>query len=77
VCDGLCVGLHMRIIICVLSNDTSNSSDCVLWNDWLTSGEFIAKNCNDYHALSGTTVSIFLGRTEDNLQYLSHNVPIS
>jgi hypothetical protein len=41
--DGLGVGLHMGMIICVLPNDTSNSSDCVMSSDWLMSGEFNGK----------------------------------
>jgi len=36
--DGSGVGLHTKIIICVLPNDTSNSSDCVLLSDWFMSG---------------------------------------
>jgi len=57
--DGLGVGLHMKIIICVLPNDTSNSSDCVMLSDWFMSGEFSAKTFNGYHAVTGSTVWTF------------------
>ena len=56
--DGLGVDLHMKIIICVLPDDTSNSSDCVMPNV-LLSGEFNGKTFNGYHALTGSTVSTF------------------
>ena len=54
--DSLGVGLHMKLIICVLPNDTSNSSDCVMLSDWLMSGEFSAKKFNGYDAVTGSTV---------------------
>jgi hypothetical protein len=57
--DGLGVGLHMKIIICDLPNDTSNSSDCVMSSDWLMSGELNANSLNGYHALTGSTVPTF------------------
>jgi hypothetical protein len=44
--DGSGVGLHMKTIICVLPNDTSNSSDCVMLSDWFMIGEFSAKTFN-------------------------------
>ena len=41
--NGLGVGLHMGMIICVLPNDTSNSTDCVMSIGWLIRGEFNGK----------------------------------
>jgi hypothetical protein len=54
--DGSGLELHKKIIICVLPNDTSNSSDCVMLSDWFMSGKFSAKTFNGYHAVTGSTV---------------------
>jgi hypothetical protein len=62
VADGSGVGLHMEIIIGVLPNDTSNSSDCEMSSDWLMSGEFSAKTFNGYHVLTGSTVWTFFSK---------------
>jgi hypothetical protein len=43
-------------VICVLHNDTCNSSDCVMLNGWLTGGEFTANSCNSYRAITGSNV---------------------
>ena len=77
--DGSGVGIHNKIIICVLPNDTSNSSDCVMLSDWFMSGEFSAKTFNGYQCHNKKhCLNVFLKeRTEDNLEYLSQNVPLS
>jgi hypothetical protein len=38
------VSLHMNLLICVLHNDTANSSDCVMSSVYLMGGEWNGKN---------------------------------
>jgi hypothetical protein len=47
----------MNLLICVLHNDTANSTDCVTWSVWLMSGEWKGKICNDCVALTGSTIA--------------------
>ena len=49
----------MWIYLHVLYNDTANSSGSLTWHGWLMSGKWNGKYFNDYHALTGSTVSMY------------------